>query len=548
MDLVTAVARALPNDDAADLVFPFGVHLCWRRKGRRITESWLSEGRLDAVLAEAVLERPSAADSVELCLPLDSWSVPTDAWHGVFADAQRGVLGMALSLGAHRKAIAPNQFIAGNRSFDRGLELTLRDWGIDSVTFRARGGALEAFTARQILLHLADPRTPKVLFRGNEIRLLPEGDAAITTMLDAAAGWLLRQLRPDGGLRYKYWPSNGRWSKADNTIRQFMATLALIDLAAFKQSARLLESATRNLEANLARFLVRDGVRAFVEFEGKAKLGAGALAALCLLRHPEEARYRQERRALERGILSLRQESGAFRTFHRPAGRNDNQNFYPGEALYYLAERLALEPNEGLRRKVLASVEHYRRFHRRDPNPAFVPWHSLALRRLQPDRALAKYLFQMNDWLAGLQQWETAPHPDMAGRFYAPDRPDFGPPHASSTGVYLEGLSAAFEVAEWLGDRPRAERYARTIWRGLRNLRQLQFLDEVDCFYVSKRERVLGGLRSEVYDNTLRIDNTQHAIAALLAVARQPALLAARPDVRELTPPPAASATGLASE
>ncbi len=196
----------------------------------------------------------------------------------------------------------------------------------------------------------------------------------------------------------------------------------------------------------------------------------------------------------------------------------------------------------------MASVDHYRRFHQRAPNPAFVPWHSLALRRLRPDRSLAGYLFAMNDWLIGLQQWDSAPHADMAGRFYAPDRPDFGPPHASSTGVYLEGLAAAFEVAHERGETARAARYAKAIWRGLRNLHQLQFLDEVDCFYVSRRERVLGGLRSEVYDNTLRVDNTQHAVAALLAIARQPALVAARPEASELIPCRGGSAAGLASE
>ena len=51
--------------------------------------------------------------------------------------------------------------------------------------------------------------------------------------------------------------------------------------------------------------------------------------------------------------------------------------------------------------------------------------------------------------------------------------------------------------------------------RALRSLMQLQFVDEIDTFYISKPERVLGGVRTNEYDNAIRVDNVQHSLMGL---------------------------------
>ncbi|MCF8412203.1 MAG: hypothetical protein K9G44_02220, partial [Melioribacteraceae bacterium] len=102
---------------------------------------------------------------------------------------------------------------------------------------------------------------------------------------------------------------------------------------------------------------------------------------------------------------------------------------------------------------------------------------------------------------------------------YDPMRP-FGPPHASATGVYLEGLIDAYELALEVKDFERTNLYRRTIKRGLRSVLQLQFSDEIDMFYVShnKRNLVFGGLRTTVYDNEIRCDNVQHCLMAAIKI------------------------------
>jgi hypothetical protein len=140
-----------------------------------------------------------------------------------------------------------------------------------------------------------------------------------------------------------------------------------------------------------------------------------------------------------------------------------------------------------------------------------------ALYDLTAARWLADWVFEMADWLLAMQQTDPDLPPDLWGRFYRPDRPDFGPPHAASTAVYLEGLADAWRLAGRCGDVDRQARYAGAVRLGLRDLRQLQFVDKTDMYYVSQRERVAGAVRTEVYDNTIRIDSVAHTLLAVLS-------------------------------
>ena len=216
-----------------------------------------------------------------------------------------------------------------------------------------------------------------------------------------------------------------------------------------------------------------------------------------------------------------------FRTFFFPTERDgSNWNFYAGEALLFWAE--------AMRRKTgfAPTLERYteifarcRERHYQARNPAFVPWHTEACASLFKQtgrREFADFALEINDWLLPMQQWDERPDLplDLRGRFYDPRRPEFGPPHAASTGAYLEGLTDAIAIARTLGDAGRAAAYERAVGRGLRSLRQLQFRDERDAFYVSKRDRVMGALRTEAYDNAVRIDSAAHALAATVNVLK----------------------------
>jgi hypothetical protein len=197
----------------------------------------------------------------------------------------------------------------------------------------------------------------------------------------------------------------------------------------------------------------------------------------------------------------------------------DCQNFYPGEALL-LWSSLLREGELDLLNRFWKSFEFYRRWHLENRNPAFIPWHTQAywnVWKFAHDDRLARAIFEMNDWLLTVQQWESAARPDCQGRFYDPKRP-FGPPHASSTGVYLEGLADAFALARELGDDQRVVAYRTALLRGLRNVAQLTFKNDLDMYYVSKRNRLYGGVRTTEYNNVVRVDNVQHCLMAIQKV------------------------------
>ena len=58
--------------------------------------------------------------------------------------------------------------------------------------------------------------------------------------------------------------------------------------------------------------------------------------------------------------------------------------------------------------RFMQSFRYYSQWHRENRNPAFVPWHTQAyylMWRKTQDPDLSGFIFEMNDWLLGLQQW-----------------------------------------------------------------------------------------------------------------------------------------------
>ena len=334
---------------------------------------------------------------------------------------------------------------------------------------------------------------------------------------------MLTNLHPDGRMTYKYWPSRGNESSANNMIRQWMATLALIRIAQRQDNPSVWEKVNRNIEYNLTHFYKEEHGYGLIAYRDKVKLGALAIAALAIAEHPKGATWSNQYEALLRTIDTLWNPDGSFRTFYVPPNRNDNQNFYPGEALLLWATLYDRDQDPRRLQRIMRSFAYYRSWHldERHRNPAFVPWHTQAYYLVwtrTKDPRLQAFIFKMNDWLLNMQQESSEAFPDIEGRFYRPDRPDYGPPHASSTGVYLEGLADAYQLACRVRDLPRRNRYRLAILRGLRSAMQLQFADDIDMYYISKRYRVRGGIRTTVYNNEIRVDNVQHNLMAAFKI------------------------------
>lgn len=323
--------------------------------------------------------------------------------------------------------------------------------------------------------------------------------------------------RDKGLLRYRYDPASNRYTSANNELRQLMGSRLLGELAG--QDPSLLDKHRRNLDFVFEFWYRTDGDIGFVQYGGKSKLGANAMALRALVYSPDFELHRDRAGALANGILALRNPDGSLRPWLRePDYEYDAgylMTFYSGEAILALVEYADRIDDPGLLELARRSQEYYLGEYvtRLDENyyPAYVPWHSQSLSRLYAltgDRRYAEAVFTLNDKLLELQ--DGSDHP---GRFYNPETPEYGSPHASSDAVYAEGLAYALELAEQTGDSGRSRSYRRALELALRHLIRLQY-KQADVAGITRPDRAVGGLRTSDTDPRIRIDNVQHAIDA----------------------------------
>jgi hypothetical protein len=420
-------------------------YIAFRHGGRQIFAGWRYETELFDVFSKTLNEAVpkfqrqawARCDTIELCLTHSYRRIELSEFKQAFSNVHRGIRGIELQYRSNLVRYSPTQIIATNRSYDKIFETFLERESLSAEAFEVRGGIVQVFEARQVLICL-EPNTPTpsmtatTLYRGSPLVTVEEiSGQLLAETIQGMGEWLLRQVHSNGRMTYKYWPSLGKEASSNNTIRQFMATVGLIRYAQYTQKPEHLALATRNLDYNLEQFYRVEGEIGIIEYEGSAKLGAAALAALGILEHPQGDRYAEVFQNLCRGIEALWQSDGSFRTFHKPKECNDNQNFYPGETLLFWASLYKVTQDKQILERCRQSFHYYQKWHRANRNPAFVPWHTQAYALLYEatgDRIFLDFIFEMNDGLLPIQQWEGTSYLDIQGRFYDPKHPEYGPP------------------------------------------------------------------------------------------------------------------------
>ena len=347
------------------------------------------------------------------------------------------------------------------------------------------------------------------------------------------ADWLYRANRPDGRFMAGYLPALQLVAEGDHYLRQVGAAAALARAARFTGNERYLARARQavlTLLLDTAPDPKDPRVRSTTLPSAVVnRLGAAGLLLLAIHELPSPGNdLLDQGEQLAAFIFRQQQPDGSLSCSNgaagtdRPPEQTEGEAHYPGQALAGLMASQRNRPAPWKTEVVRKALAHYGPWWKAHPNPAMVPWHTAAYTEaflLTKDKAFADAVFDMNDWLCGLQYTRLDPrHPQWIGGFmgFEAGKTITAEPQVHAAG-YAESLIEACRVARQLGDVPHHERY-RTAARGcLQFLTTIQFTEANTTHFADwYKPVVVGGFHAAPQDGNLRLDYTQQAVSALV--------------------------------
>jgi hypothetical protein len=344
------------------------------------------------------------------------------------------------------------------------------------------------------------------------------------------ADWLFRMNGVKGRFLYGYLPSVKAEMEGDHYLRQAGAAFALARAARFLGEERYAARATQAILTLLDETVV-DPADAQCRYTALPslvvnRLGAAGLLVLAinelpspqpdLLDKSEQLCNYIRRQARPDG--SLRCRDGDDKETDEP----DAVGEYPGTALYALMRSRQRRPADWKLEVVRKAAAYYRPRWQTHRSTAFVAWQTGAYAEAfvqTREPAFAEFVYEMNDWLCGLQYDHLDPRRlGWLGGFmgWADGRAVESAPDIGSA-VGAEALAEACRAARAGADVARHQRYTEALERGLQFVVRLQYTDaNAQHFADWYRPRLVGAFHASYQDGNLRIDYVQHALSALV--------------------------------
>jgi hypothetical protein len=342
----------------------------------------------------------------------------------------------------------------------------------------------------------------------------------------SGADWLHRANREDGRFVYGYLPAVNLVMEGDHYLRQAGAAFALARAARFtadKNYAARATQAVLTLLSDTSTDPREPDVRCTALPSAVInRLAAAGLLVLAIneLPAPQDDLLKQSEQLCN--YIRKQQKADGSLACADGADDPDGVHDYPGEALYGLMRSQQRRPAAWKTDVVRKALAYYRPWWQAHKSMAFVPWQTAAYAEaflLTKEQPFADFVYEMNDWLCGLQYERLDPRrPLWVGGFmgYADGKPVEGAPDVASSAC-AEALAEACRVARATGDLVHHRRYHEALERSLQFLTTLQYTEATTQHFADwYRQKLAGGFHASDRDGNLRLDYTQHAVCALV--------------------------------
>ncbi|MCP5046710.1 MAG: AMMECR1 domain-containing protein [bacterium] len=233
------------------------------------------------------------------------------------------------------------------------------------------------------------------------------------------------------------------------------------------------------------------------------------LLAICALPEERRANYREVGETIARNLWTRIDSHGKIHIFKDNSIKDEPfQDYSPGQLLLALATACASGFSEVDGTKLDRSFDYYRHRFRYKRNWGQVSWMMQAFSTwwfVTKDPAFADFVFEIGDWVL-----EHQDHKD-GGIFndHQADTPGY------TTGLYLEGLGCAMNMAAAMGNAAKAAPLRESCYHGFRFLDRL-IIQERDSALLPNPDWALGALRPGIHQGDIRTDFVQHTLSALL--------------------------------
>jgi len=327
------------------------------------------------------------------------------------------------------------------------------------------------------------------------------------------ADWLERDQNMDGSFRYLYDIEKDRYLPEENIVRQAGTAYAMAYLCDHTGESRHCEAARLSLDY-LAGQLVHDDSGAYVRMYSVAATGSTALSLVAFCTYELATGYtgyHDEMADMAKHIMAMQRDNGSFDGYYRIGwvfNVDKHVSVYSGEAMYALALMYRLTGEPAYKVAYDRALPMYTGFWADEHETMFYAWGAKAgyhMYLATGDAGYSNLTFTMTDWIVGLQN-------------RSPDSEGYGSYHGGvsiGSATFSEGVGDSLYLAVALNDTDRIDRYSRALELSVLSVIKLQVGPEL-AETSPHPLRALGGFRSTLEDTEVRIDHTQHAVAAIM--------------------------------